>query len=93
MKKPTKKRNIDCKVSPAERAAEASYKGEHLVVSNGRLFCEACRHPVQSTKSHRLKQHIQSQKHRDGKQRMESIRLKDQRLTAVLAEMQEERTV
>lgn len=88
-----RRRKKDCNISPAERASDPEYKRECLIVSAGRLFCEACRHPVQSTKKDRLRQHIDSHKHKEGKKRLQQSQLKDLRIVAALEKLQAESKV
>ena len=54
-------------IVPADRVRE--YPDEHFVVSNGTLFCSACREEV-ATKKSVIESHIKSQKHDNGKQRL-----------------------
>ena len=55
-------------VSPADRVR--GYPGENLAVSNKALFCLGCREEV-SVKKSVLELHIKSQKHLNGKKRLE----------------------
>ena len=54
-------------VHPSKRVHE--YPGEHLKVSGGKLFCEACRE-ILSVKSSTLANHMKSAKHLDGKKKI-----------------------
>ena len=54
-------------VTPRQRVRE--FPGEHLTVSMGKLFCNACREEV-SLKSSSVKNHIHSAKHTEGKTRL-----------------------
>ena len=56
-------------VTPSQRVKEHS--GEELVVSNGKLFCQACREEL-SLKANIVKNHIKSGKHKYGKQKLKS---------------------
>ena len=51
-------------VKPDQHVKE--YPHEHFTVSNGKLFCEACREQM-SLKKSSLNNHIQSVKHKDRK--------------------------
>ena len=56
-------------VTPSQHVKEHS--GEELVVSNGKLFCQACREEL-SLKANIVKNHIKSGKHKYGKQKLKS---------------------
>ena len=56
-------------VTPAQRVKE--HIGEELSVSNGKLFCNACREEL-SLRANILKNHIKSTKHQEGKKKLES---------------------
>ena len=56
------------RTSKHDRAKE--FPGEHLIVENNVLFCNACRTEISMKKSI-VKTHIRSKRHSDGKVRME----------------------
>lgn len=56
-------------VPPAKRVKE--YPGEYLSDSNDKLFCNACREEI-GLKSSVVRNHIQSNKHKNGKERLAS---------------------
>ena len=55
-------------VTPQDRVKK--FRNEQLSVSAGRLFCKACREEL-SLKSSSLMNHLKSQKHKDGKKRLD----------------------
>ena len=80
MKRGKGKDNGDPKsISPAERVKV--YPDEGFSVSNGKLFCRACREEL-ATKKSSLDSHIKSHKHLNGKRRLES---KDKEEADILA--------
>ncbi|XP_065892612.1 uncharacterized protein [Dysidea avara] len=62
--KSTNQRKAAASIKPKQRIDE--FKGEHLCVSSGKLFCNACREEVNLKKSS-VKNHIRSVKHKNGK--------------------------
>lgn len=60
-------------IKPQQRVVE--FKDEYLCVSGGKLFCNACREEVNLKKSS-VKNHIQSVKHKNGK---DALRAKNKR--------------
>ena len=52
-------------VTPRDRVKE--YPGERLLVSNNKLFCQACREEL-SLKKSSVEKHCKSQKHKKGKE-------------------------
>ena len=54
-------------ITPSQRASE--FSGEQLVVSAGKLFCRACKETLCLKRSVVLN-HINSSKHKDGKQKL-----------------------
>lgn len=63
-------------ITPSQRVCE--FKGDMLVVSGGRLFCNACREEL-STKRDVIVSHIKSEKHANGKAKLteKSVHEKD----------------
>ena len=51
-------------VKPQQRVTE--FPGENLIVSNGKLFCQACREELNMKKSS-VRSHVQSSKHKESK--------------------------
>ena len=68
-------------ITPSQRVKE--FSDEHIVVSNGKLFCRACREEL-STKRSVLSCHVKSKKHFDGKQRLKIRSVVDQYITEAL---------
>ena len=71
-------KSTQVKISPHQRLAEFPY--ETLVVSSGKLFCEAC-HSVVNLKKSILKDHIDSEKHKAGTEERLQVDVRQQRLT------------
>ena len=68
-------------VSPEQRVRE--YPDESLTVSSGFLFCRACRERL-SLKSSSLKNHINSKKHIDGKDKIKTKVAHEQEIAVAL---------
>ena len=64
------------------------YSSEHFAVSNGKLFCEACREQLPLKKSS-LNNHIQSTKHKDRKIRLQEKEKRDQTIVQSLQKYNE----
>lgn len=69
-------------VHPSKRVTE--YPGEHLKVSRGKLFCEACRE-ILSVKRSTLANHITSSKHLAGKKRLKGTESKQKDIAEALS--------
>jgi len=59
------------------------YPGEHFTVSNGKLFCEACREVLNKKKSS-LNNQIQSAKHKDAVFRLQQMEKRSQTIVQAL---------
>ena len=59
------------------------FPGEPLIVSNEKLFCNACREQL-SMKMSSLKNHIQSSKHKDGVKRLKSKEAREKSIAEAL---------
>ena len=59
------------------------YPGEHFTISNGKLFCEACRE-VLNTKKSSINNHILSAKHKNGVVRLQQKEKRDQTIVQAL---------
>lgn len=64
-------------VSPHQRVRE--FPGECLVVSSGKLYCEACSHIVNLKKSV-IEKHVESSRHNTGKQQLKEEGVRQQRI-------------
>ena len=56
---------------------------ENFIVSEGKLFCNACRQ-ILSTKKSVLKVHVSCKKHQDGKQKLKRSKLREQTIAEAL---------
>lgn len=72
-----KKPKLVVNVSPHQRVRE--FPGEFLVVSCGKLHCEACHHNINLKKSV-VEKHLQSRAHQEGKEKRKSEQLRQQRV-------------
>ena len=68
-------------IKPDQRVKE--FPGEHFTVSNGKLFCEACRE-VLNTKKSSVNNHIQSAKHKNGVLRLQQKEKRNQTIVQAL---------
>ena len=68
-------------VTPQQRVRE--FSGEHLTVSSGKLFCNACREEV-SLKSSSVKNHTRSAKHKEGKARLSKRDAREKEIAVAL---------
>jgi len=73
-------------ITPSQRVKQ--YKGEHLTVSNKKLFCLACREEL-SVKSSVITYHIKSGKHCSGKKKLETKRKADLEIAESLRQQDE----
>jgi len=69
-------------VRPAQRVKE--HPEEELTVSNGKLFCRACREEL-SLKSTVVNNHIKSVKHTEGKEKLKTKEKKERDIASALA--------
>ena len=69
-------------MTPQHRVKE--FPNEQLSVSKGRLFCKACREEL-SLKSSSLMNHLKSQKHKDGKKRLDKKEASERDIVKELA--------
>ena len=74
------------KIKPDQRIRE--YCDEHLTVSNGKLFCEACRGQLTLKKSS-INSHVQSAKHKDRKVKLHEKEKRDQTIVQALLKYNE----
>ena len=72
-------------VTPQDRAKK--FPNEQLSVSAGRLFCKACREEL-SLKSSSLMNHLKSQKHKDGKKRLDKKEASERDIVKELGSLQ-----
>ena len=68
-------------ITPVQRLKE--HPGESLSVSNGKLFCGACREEL-SLKANILKNHLKSEKHKEGKTKLEGKEARERDIAAAL---------
>ena len=68
-------------MKPDQRIKE--YCNEHFTVSNGKLFCEACREQLNLKKSS-MNNHVQSAKHKDRKVKLQEKEKQDQTIVQAL---------
>ena len=73
-------------VTPAQRAKE--FSDEEVVVSNGKLFCLACREEL-SVKRSIVCYHIKSKKHTDGKKKLQLKEAKERDIADALCKRDE----
>ena len=73
-------------IKPYQRVKE--FPGEHFTVSNGKLFCEACRE-VLNTKKSSVSNHIQSAKHKNEVLRLQQKEKRNQTLVQALQRYKE----
>ena len=74
------------KIKPDQRVRE--YYDEHLTVSSGKLFCEACREQLTLKKSS-INNHVQSAKHKDRKVKLQEKEKRDQTIVQALQKYNE----
>ena len=74
-------------VTPTSRVRE--FPGEYLTVSSGNLFCSACREPV-SLKKSIIKLHLDSQKHKNSKNKLLANKAKQRSIAESLRKYDEE---
>ena len=74
-------------VSPSQRVKENP--DEALTLSNGKLFCSACREEL-SLKSSSIKSHVKSTKHQSKKQQLESTKSRERDIAQALVKYNEE---
>ena len=74
-------------VTPTSRVRE--FPGEYLTVSGGNLFCSACREPV-SLKKSTIKLHLDSQKHKNSKNKLLANKAKQRSIAESLRKYDEE---
>ena len=72
-------------VTPVQRLKE--FPGEELVVSRGKLFCNACREEL-SVKASVLKGHLQSEKHSRSKQQLLAKEARERDIATLLQQHQ-----
>jgi len=70
-------------VRPAQHIKE--HPEEELTISNGKLFCRACREEL-SPKSNVVNNHIKSVKHIEGKEKLKTKEKKERDIASALAE-------
>ena len=68
-------------VKPQDRLRK--YPNEYLNVSHGKLFCIACREEL-SLKSSSLTNHLKSQKHKEGKERLKRKKVRERDIATKL---------
>ena len=73
-------------IKPGQHIKE--YPSEHFTISNGKLFCEACRKQL-SLKKSTLNNHIQSTKHKDRKIKLQEKEKQDQTIVQALQKYNE----
>ena len=81
--KSTNQSKAAASIKPQQRIYE--FKGEHLCVSSGKLFCKACREEVNLKKSS-VKNHIRSVKHKNSK---DALKAKTKREKSISEAIQE----
>ena len=74
------------KVKPEVRVGQ--YPEEHFTVSNGKLFCEACREQL-NVKRSSINNHVQSTKHKEGKSRLQKKEQRDKTIVQALQKYNE----
>ena len=74
-------------VTPTSRVRE--FPGEYLTVSDGNLFCSACREPV-SLKKSIIKLHLDSQKYKNSKNKLLANKAKQRSIAESLRKYDEE---
>jgi len=74
------------KVKPDVRVRQ--YPEEHFIVSNGKLFCEACREQL-NVKRSSINNDVQSAKHKEGKSRLQRKEQRDQTIVQALQKYNE----
>ena len=87
---PGKRRKVSCSssssepkgVTPQDRVKK--FPNEQLSVSAGRLFCKACREEL-SLKSSSLMNYLKSQRHKDGKKRLDKKEASERDIAKELA--------
>ena len=75
------------RVSPFERIKD--FKGEYLTTSVGKLYCDAC-HVALSTKKSIVKTHVQSDRHKQAKEKLRKARAHQATLDASWKKYQQE---
>ena len=68
-------------ITPSKRVSE--YPGEHLVESNRKLFCKACRETL-AVKSSVVRNHVKSKKHADSKERVKQKQARERDIAEAL---------
>ena len=73
-------------VTPSHRVRE--FPGENLIVSSGKLVCQRCREEV-GLKSSVVKNHIRSEKHKDGCEKLEQKNARERDIAEALTKHNE----